>query len=75
MTRLAQGMEGDGTACQFGAGLGLSAVGALAFLGHGADPDPGARLETLRLAMLVPVAAAALAALITLAGRRAPAGT
>jgi EmrB/QacA subfamily drug resistance transporter len=50
------------TSFQFGAGLGLSAVGALAVLGLGGDGGVEARLEALRIAMLVPVGAAAIAA-------------
>lgn len=58
------------TSFQFGAGLGLSAVGALAALGIGGEDVAAARLEALRIAMLVPVAAAILAAVAMLTGTR-----
>ncbi|WP_207747669.1 MFS transporter [Pelagibacterium limicola] len=62
------------TSFQFGAGLGLSAVGALAVLGLGGDGGVEARLEALRMAMLVPVAAAAVAAFVMMTTRRERAG-
>lgn len=52
------------TSFQFGAGLGLSAVGALAVLSLGGDGGVAARLEALRSAMLVPVATAAISAFV-----------
>ncbi|PKR90950.1 MFS transporter [Pleomorphomonas diazotrophica] len=58
------------TSFQFGAGLGVSAVGALAVLGLGSGADAGARLEALRAAMLVPVAAAAVASFVMLTAKK-----
>lgn len=58
------------TSFQFGAGLGLSAVGALAALSLGGDAGVEVRLEALRVAMLVPVAAAAVAAVIMMTTRK-----
>ncbi|WP_239025124.1 MFS transporter [Rhodoligotrophos defluvii] len=60
------------TAFQFGAGLGLSAVGALAVLGLGGGSGSEARLEALRIALLVPVAAAAVAAFVMWTTSKAP---
>jgi MFS family permease len=57
------------TSFQFGAGLGLSAVGALSVFSLGGDGDVQARLEALRIAMVVPVAAAAIAAIVMLTAR------
>ncbi len=56
------------TAFQFGAALGLSAVSAISTYALGDETSPEARLDALRMAMMVPVAAAALGAVITAAG-------
>ena len=58
------------TSFQFGAGLGLSAVGALAVLTLGGDGSVEDRLEALRIALLVPVAAAAAAAFVMATARK-----
>lgn len=56
-----QGLAGGlvNTAFQFGAAVGLSAVSAVSVLALGAGETPAARLEALRLAMLVPAIATA----------------
>ncbi|WP_207485162.1 MFS transporter [Arenibaculum pallidiluteum] len=59
------------TAFQFGAGLGLSAAAAVSTLALGDALSPEARLAALRLALLIPVAATALAFLIASRGLRA----
>lgn len=56
------------TSFQFGAGLGLSAAGALAVAGLDSGHGVDARLEALRLAMLVPVAATVAAAAVMASG-------
>ncbi|WP_342234487.1 MFS transporter [Inquilinus sp. OTU3971] len=56
------------TAFQFGAALGLSAVSAISAVILGADVAPDARLEAIRAALLVPLAAAALGALVMATG-------
>ncbi|MEC9266032.1 MAG: MFS transporter [Pseudomonadota bacterium] len=56
------------TAFQFGAALGLSAVSALVVYNLGLEDHPEARIEALRTALLIPVAAATLAALIMMTG-------
>jgi predicted MFS family arabinose efflux permease len=58
------------TAFQFGAALGLSAVSALSVLNLGVDITADARLEALRAALLVPVAAASLGAIVMATGAR-----
>jgi len=58
------------TAFQFGAALGLSAVSAISVYSLGADASPAGRLEAMQAALLVPVAATLLAALVTVAGLR-----
>jgi hypothetical protein len=69
-----QGLAGGllNSAFQFGAALGISAVTAV----HVAalDADPSAALGAFRTALVVPVAAAVLAALITSTGLRRRAG-
>lgn len=69
-----QGLAGGlfNTAFQFGAALGLSAVSAISVYSLGADLSPAGRLEALQTALLVPVAATALAALVIAAGLRRP---
>lgn len=68
-----QGLAGGlfNTAFQFGAALGLSAVSAISVYSL-ADPSPAGRLEALQTALLVPVAATALAALVIATGLRRP---
>ncbi|EWY41909.1 MFS transporter [Skermanella stibiiresistens SB22] len=56
------------TSFQFGAGIGLSAASAISVLALGADPSPDARLEAIRLALLVPVAAISLGILVAVGG-------
>ncbi|HMF68078.1 MAG TPA: MFS transporter [Phyllobacterium sp.] len=56
------------TAFQFGAALGLSAVSAISTYALGDETSPEARLDALRMAMMVPITAAALGALITATG-------
>ncbi len=56
------------TAFQFGAALGLSAVSAVAVFNLGLEVGSEARIEALRIALLIPVAAASLAALIMMTG-------
>jgi MFS family permease len=58
------------TAFQFGAALGLSGVSAIGTFMLGEDASAEGRLEALRLALLVPVGAAALGALTTATGLR-----
>lgn len=67
-----QGLAGGlvNTGFQFGAALGLSGVSAIGTFMLGEDISAEARLEALRLALLVPVGAAALGALVTAAGLR-----
>ncbi|WP_342237375.1 MFS transporter [Inquilinus sp. OTU3971] len=69
-----QGLAGGlfNTAFQFGAALGLSAVSAISVYSLGADLSPAGRLEALQAALLVPVAATALAVLVTATGLRRP---
>jgi len=56
------------TAFQFGAALGLSAVSAISTYALGDETSPEARLDALRMAMMVPITATALGALITATG-------
>lgn len=56
------------TAFQFGAALGLSATSAIAVSALGAEAGAAARLEALRVALLVPLLAAALGALAMATG-------
>lgn len=65
-----QGLAGGlvNTAFQFGAALGLSAVSAISIYELGMETSPEARLEALRLAFLVPVAATILSVCITATG-------
>lgn len=56
------------TAFQFGAALGLSAASAIGVLVLGAETAADARLEALRLALLVPVAAALIGLAVTATG-------
>ncbi len=56
------------TAFQFGAALGLSAVSAVAVFNLGLEVGSEARIEALRIALLIPVAAASMAALIMMTG-------
>jgi len=58
------------TAIQFGAALGLSGVSAIGAYMLGDAVSPEARLESLRVALLVPLAAAALGALVMATGLR-----
>lgn len=63
------------TAIQFGTALGLSAVTAVSVAALGAGVSPEAKLDALRIALAVPVAAGALAVILTAFGlrpRRAP---
>jgi MFS family permease len=59
------------TAAQFGTALGLSAVTAVNIAALGDATTPQARLEALQAALVVPVAAAAVAVVITAFGLRA----
>lgn len=65
-----QGLAGGlvNTAFQFGAAIGLSAVSAVSVLALGGGESPAARLEALRLAMLVPAIATATGVLVTASG-------
>ncbi|QJP14991.1 MFS transporter [Starkeya sp. ORNL1] len=67
-----QGLAGGlvNTAFQFGAALGLSAVSAISIISLGAGLLPDERLEALRIALIVPVAATALSVLVTASGLR-----
>jgi hypothetical protein len=69
-----QGLAGGllGTSFQFGAALGLSVVTAVnvAVLGDGRSAEAG--LEALHVALLVPVVAAGLAAVVIAGGLRRP---
>ncbi|MQB44309.1 MFS transporter [Rhizobium sp. ICMP 5592] len=56
------------TAFQFGAALGLSAASAVGVLALGAETDTDARLEALRLALLVPVVATIIGLAVTATG-------
>jgi hypothetical protein len=56
------------TAFQFGAAIGLSAVSAVSALALGAEDVPAARVEALRLAMLVPAVATAIGILVVATG-------
>jgi MFS family permease len=58
------------TSFQFGAGIGLSAASAISVLALGAEPSPDMRLEAIRLALLVPVAAVGLGILVAVGGVR-----
>lgn len=58
------------TSIQFGTALGLSAVTAVSVAALGDAGTPEAMLDSLRLALVVPVAAAAAGALITAFGLR-----
>ncbi|MFI6710296.1 MFS transporter [Nonomuraea sp. NPDC050478] len=58
------------TSIQFGTALGLSAVTAVSVAALGDAGTPEATLDSLRLALVVPVAAAAAGALITAFGLR-----
>ncbi|MEV0196452.1 MFS transporter [Nonomuraea sp. NPDC050691] len=59
------------TAIQFGAALGLAAVTAVNVAALGDASGPGARLDAIRAALAVPVAAALLALVVTAFGLRA----
>ncbi|RKS79229.1 MFS transporter [Actinomadura pelletieri DSM 43383] len=59
------------TAIQFGTALGLSTATAVQVAALGGDGSPAAGLDAIRTALIVPFAAAALAALITAFGLRA----
>jgi MFS family permease len=65
-----QGLAGGlvNTAFQFGAALGLSAASAVSVLALTGDASPDARLEALRLALLVPVAATVLGVFVASTG-------
>lgn len=67
-----QGLAGGllSTSIQFGAALGLSVVTAVSTIATGGDGSPQAMLEGFRAALLVPVAAAVLGAVITATGLR-----
>ncbi|MBC6470474.1 MFS transporter [Actinomadura alba] len=67
-----QGLAGGllNTAFQFGAALGLSAVTAVNVAALGAGRSPGARLDAFQAALIVPVAAVVLAAIVTAFGLR-----
>jgi predicted MFS family arabinose efflux permease len=67
-----QGLAGGlvNTAFQFGAALGLSAVSAISIISLGGGLLPDERLEALRIALIVPVAATALSVLVTASGLR-----
>lgn len=69
-----QGLAGGlvNTAFQFGAAIGLSMVSAVSVLALGADNDPAARLEALRLALGVPVVATGLGVIVMATGLRVP---
>lgn len=69
-----QGLAGGlvNTAFQFGAAIGLSMVSAVSVLALGADSDPAARLEALRLALGVPVVATGLGVIVMATGLRVP---
>ncbi len=58
------------TAFQFGAALGLSAASAIGVLALGAETAADARLEALRLALLIPVAATLIGLAVTATGLR-----
>ena len=60
------------TSFQFGAALGLSAVTAVSVAALGDATTPEAMLDSLRIALVVPVAAAVAGALITAFGIRPP---
>jgi len=68
-----QGLAGGlvNTAFQFGAALGLSAASAVGVLALGTETSPEARLEALRLALLVPVAATLIGVAVAMTGLRA----
>ncbi|MBW9053221.1 MFS transporter [Rhizobium mesosinicum] len=57
------------TSFQFGAALGLSAVSAVGTLALGDGDSPSERLEALRTALLIPVAATAIGMIIMSFGR------
>lgn len=65
-----QGLAGGliNTAFQFGAALGLSAASAVGVLALGGETSPESRLEALRLALLVPVAAALMSVAVAATG-------
>ena len=69
-----QGLAGGlfNTSFQFGAAIGLSAASAVIALAVAPDAAPGARLEALRLALLVPVIAGSIGVLIAATGLRTP---
>jgi predicted MFS family arabinose efflux permease len=67
-----QGLAGGlvNTAFQFGAALGLSAASAVGMLALGTETLPEARLEAMRLALLVPVAATLIGVAVAVTGLR-----
>ncbi|WP_345681417.1 MFS transporter [Streptosporangium roseum] len=67
-----QGLAGGllNTSFQFGAGLGLAAVTAVSLTATGGDVSPQGVLDGFRVALIVPVVAAALGALVIAPGLR-----
>ncbi|MFI6795022.1 hypothetical protein [Streptosporangium canum] len=67
-----QGLAGGllNTSFQFGAGLGLAVVTAVSLAATGGDVSPQGVLDGFRVALIVPIAAAALGALVIAPGLR-----